>query len=71
MREKAKDWGFEAACSMHDRAKVSIGSGARMACMDYESFMRALMAAGYMKCEGTVEDLDRFLDELEDPDNPN
>ncbi|MDA7941442.1 MAG: hypothetical protein MPJ02_04110 [Nitrosopumilus sp.] len=65
MREKAKEWGFKAACSMYDRAKVSIGGGARMAGMDYEGFMRAYAAAGYVVCKSTAEDLDRFLDELD------
>ena len=62
MRAKAKEWGFEAACSMHDRAKVSIGNGARMAGTDYESFMMAFSAAGYVMCKSTDEEMEKNLD---------
>ena len=68
MKAKAKEWGFEAACSMYDRSKVSIGGGARMAGMDYEEFMWAFGAAGYVMCKTTGEELDRFIDKLENTD---
>ncbi|MDA7996969.1 MAG: UPF0175 family protein, partial [Nitrosopumilus sp.] len=68
MKAKAKEWGFEAACSMYDRSKVSIGAGARMAGMDYEEFMWAFGAAGYVMCKTTGEELDRFIDKLENTD---
>ncbi|CAI9832772.1 MAG: hypothetical protein MPJ05_08550 [Nitrosopumilus sp.] len=71
MKEKALEWGFEAACLMHDRAKVSIGCGARMAGMDYESFMKAFMAAGYVMCKGTDEEMEKFVDELIERNNAN
>ncbi|MDA7943688.1 MAG: hypothetical protein MPJ06_06760 [Nitrosopumilus sp.] len=64
MKKKGLAWGFEAACSMYDRAKVSIGGGARMAGMSYEGFMKAFMAAGYVMCKGTEEELEKFVDEL-------
>ncbi|MDA7999490.1 MAG: hypothetical protein MPI82_06515 [Nitrosopumilus sp.] len=69
MKSKAKEWGFEAACSMYDRAKVSIGGGARMSYMDYEEFIWAFAAAGYTTFKTTVEELDRFIDELHERNN--
>ncbi|CAI9832770.1 MAG: hypothetical protein MPJ05_08540 [Nitrosopumilus sp.] len=71
MKKKGLAWGFEAACSMYDRAKVSIGGGARMAGMDYESFMRALMAAGYMKCNKSAEEMQKNVDEIINHSNAN
>ena len=63
MKKKAGEWRFEAAYSMHDRGKVPIGCGARMSGMDYEGFMRAYAAAGYVTFKTTAEDLDGFVDD--------
>ncbi|MDA7999489.1 MAG: hypothetical protein MPI82_06510 [Nitrosopumilus sp.] len=71
MKKKAREWGFEAACSMYDRAKVSITTGSWMAGMDYEGFMKAFMAAGYVMCKGTEEELEKFVDDLIKRNNAN
>ncbi|MDA7991297.1 MAG: hypothetical protein MPK30_09415 [Gammaproteobacteria bacterium] len=67
MKKKAKEWGPEAACSMYDRAKVSISSAARMHGTTYEGFMRAYAAAGYVTFKTTAEEIDGDLDELDGP----
>ncbi|MDA7942850.1 MAG: hypothetical protein MPJ06_02410 [Nitrosopumilus sp.] len=71
MKKKAREWGFEAACSMYDRAKVSITTGSWMAGMDYEGFMKALMAGGYMKCRESAEEMRKNVDEIINHSNAN
>ncbi|CAI9831879.1 hypothetical protein IBTHAUMO2_460002 [Nitrosopumilaceae archaeon] len=68
MKKKAAEWGFEAACSMHRRGKVSITTASWMSGMDYEGFMRAYAAAGNISCPGTVEDIRRDLKAFDSTD---
>ncbi|CAI9832778.1 hypothetical protein IBTHAUMO2_990010 [Nitrosopumilaceae archaeon] len=71
MKARAKEWGFQAACSMHDRGKVSITTGSWMAGMDYEGFMKAFMAAGYVMCKRSAEEMQKNVDGVIELGNAN
>ncbi|CAI9831613.1 hypothetical protein IBTHAUMO2_320039 [Nitrosopumilaceae archaeon] len=45
-RAEAARGGFDAACSMYDKGKITISRAASMAGMGYEEFMRAFQATG-------------------------
>ena len=66
MGAKAKEWGFDAACTMYERVKISITEGARMSGMAYADFMSAYSATGRPLCTETMEDINRELDKIED-----
>ncbi|CAI9831882.1 hypothetical protein IBTHAUMO2_460005 [Nitrosopumilaceae archaeon] len=61
VRAEAMEWGLEAACSMYDRAKVSLTTGSWMAGISYGEFMEAFAVSGYVTFKGTAEDIQRDL----------
>ncbi|MDA7943334.1 MAG: hypothetical protein MPJ06_04920 [Nitrosopumilus sp.] len=46
MKTKAREWGFDAACTMYEKVKITITEGARMSGMAYADFMFAYCATG-------------------------
>ncbi|MDA7941522.1 MAG: hypothetical protein MPJ06_04930 [Nitrosopumilus sp.] len=65
MRTKAGEWGFDAACTLYERAKITITEGARMSGMAYAEFMWAYSATGRPLCTETTDDINRELGRID------
>ncbi|MDA7952927.1 MAG: UPF0175 family protein [Nitrosopumilus sp.] len=57
----AREWGFDAACTMYEKTKISISEGARMSGMAYAEFMWAYCATGRPMSSVTAEEMERDL----------